>query len=188
MSAPLLSIVMCWVLVVAFALARGAVGLSPTLPRGVSPQDAGFYAKSASFTCRDGSSTIPYSRVNDDYCDCADGSDEPGTPACSSLGSNATFYCLNRGDDPKVIQSMFVDDGICDCCDGSDEKSGVCENRCVELGRETLRGLEEEWQGARKGLQKKGELSRCVDMFELVCTYLFIMLVWLILVIMATNC
>ena len=35
------------------------------------------------FRCDDGATTLAIARVNDDYCDCADGSDEPGTSACA---------------------------------------------------------------------------------------------------------
>jgi protein kinase C substrate 80K-H len=37
------------------------------------------YDPSKDFTCLDGSQLLSFSSVNDDYCDCADGSDEPGT-------------------------------------------------------------------------------------------------------------
>jgi protein kinase C substrate 80K-H len=48
--------------------------------RGVNPALAKFYASSdGRFTCLDGSSTFPVDRVNDQYCDCRDGSDEPGS-------------------------------------------------------------------------------------------------------------
>lgn len=47
--------------------------------RGVDPASAHLYTISAKhFKCLDGSATILSSRVNDDYCDCPDGSDEPG--------------------------------------------------------------------------------------------------------------
>ncbi|KAJ1674756.1 hypothetical protein EV182_002625 [Spiromyces aspiralis] len=101
--------------------------------RGVSPELLSRYQPNSdhTFQCLDGSKVIPYSRVNDDYCDCPDGSDEPGTPACN----NGKFYCRNEGHLPAVIDSRRVNDGVCDdrCCDGSDEwNSGIfCPDRCA---------------------------------------------------------
>lgn len=47
---------------------------------GVSPALAARYVPTQGnlWTCLDGSKTIPWTSVNDDYCDCPDGSDEPG--------------------------------------------------------------------------------------------------------------
>ena len=49
---------------------------------GVQPHLVGKYAPTKgeprTWTCLDGSKTIAWSAVNDDYCDCPDGSDEPG--------------------------------------------------------------------------------------------------------------
>jgi len=57
--------------------------------RGLHPDRKEFYEAGRDFTCLDGSVTVPFALVNDDYCDCRDGSDEPGTSACPT----AKFYC-----------------------------------------------------------------------------------------------
>ncbi|KAI9659994.1 MAG: hypothetical protein M1821_001346 [Bathelium mastoideum] len=131
-------------------------------PRGVGPEFAKFYKDQASFTCISSPHIkLAPSRINDDYCDCPDGSDEPGTSACSYISSlspsilpdevdhaivNASlalpgYYCKNKGHQPGYIPFTNVNDGVCDyelCCDGSDEWAGVgkvkCENKCKEIG------------------------------------------------------
>ncbi|XP_050440524.1 glucosidase 2 subunit beta-like isoform X1 [Adelges cooleyi] len=105
-------------------------------PRGVPFERASLYRPEKDFSCFDGSIVIPFSFVNDDYCDCLDSSDEPGTSACP----NGTFYCTNAGHTSLVIPSSRVNDGICDCCDGSDEwafdqKKSPCGSTCEQLGR-----------------------------------------------------
>ncbi|XP_030826350.1 glucosidase 2 subunit beta [Camarhynchus parvulus] len=102
-------------------------------PRGVALSQLPFYDPSGPFRCLDGSGPVAFSWVNDDYCDCQDGSDEPGTPACP----NGRFHCASAGHRPRSIPAAHVNDGVCDCCDGNDEwGSGAgCENTCREKGR-----------------------------------------------------
>ncbi|RYD69769.1 MAG: hypothetical protein EOP84_27820 [Verrucomicrobiaceae bacterium] len=38
-----------------------------------------YTANSTHFHCLSGSKVIPFSAINDDFCDCEDGSDEPGS-------------------------------------------------------------------------------------------------------------
>ncbi|VDM63235.1 unnamed protein product [Angiostrongylus costaricensis] len=107
------------------------------------------YKKSSEFVCFDGSKSIKYDHVNDDYCDCPDGSDEPGTSACP----NGKFHCANKGHTSADIPSSRVNDKICDCCDGSDEYSGSveCPNICDELGNSAREQKRKQMEIERKG-------------------------------------
>ncbi|TNN70014.1 Glucosidase 2 subunit beta [Liparis tanakae] len=58
-------------------LGVGVSAVEVQRPRGVPLSKRQFYEEGSPFTCLDGSRTIPFDRVNDDYCDCQDGSDEP---------------------------------------------------------------------------------------------------------------
>ena len=90
--APLLmTSVFLRVLIVALAAGRAAAGSDGTgtgtgganskIPRGVDPASsaAARYLESR-FACDGGATVIDAARVNDDYCDCKDGTDEPGAP------------------------------------------------------------------------------------------------------------
>lgn len=89
-----------WVLFAALPLpALAAVDKT----RGVQPHLVTKYVPGSSeglqtWTCLDGSKQIPWSAVNDDYCDCPDGSDEPGAfvwgrRVCANLDG---IFCRNE--------------------------------------------------------------------------------------------
>mmetsp|Transcript_21286 Transcript_21286/g.59166 ORF Transcript_21286/g.59166 Transcript_21286/m.59166 type:complete len:239 (+) Transcript_21286:233-949(+) len=101
-------------------------GMQQMCSRGVAPSDWQRYCCTGSFACHASGEAIACDRVNDDYCDCRDGSDEPGTSACSML-SSVHFRC---GDGLRIPTS-YIDDGVCDCCDGTDEPpSRSCPTTC----------------------------------------------------------
>ncbi|XP_062016216.1 glucosidase 2 subunit beta isoform X2 [Rosa rugosa] len=100
---------------------------------GIAPEDEKYYKSSEVIKCKDGSKKFSRAQLNDDFCDCSDGTDEPGTSACPG----GKFYCRNVGHAPLQLFSSRVNDGICDCCDGSDEYDGKvsCPNTCWEAGK-----------------------------------------------------
>jgi hypothetical protein len=110
------------------------------------------------FTCFDNSNTIAPDQINDDYCDCTDGSDEPGTSACV----NSVFWCANRGAKGQLLPSSRVRDGVCDCCDGTDEVrqdgTSPCANTCEESGRAAREALQAQLAQTEAGLLARATL------------------------------
>lgn len=138
----------------------GSAGENEKTVRGVAPGHFSNYDSGASpvFHCllSTSSATVPWGAVNDDFCDCEDGSDEPGTAACAGQKRSTMFYCPNQQSAPSYIYSSRVNDGVCDCCDGSDEwRKERCKNSCYEEGRKLKKeadNVEYQW---KHGLKKK---------------------------------
>ncbi|GFS66198.1 glucosidase 2 subunit beta [Nephila pilipes] len=145
-SVSFLSTIVCF-------LSSGTLGA--LRPRGVSLPKKIFYDPSQQFYCLDGSGQFPFHFVNDDFCDCEDGSDEPGTAACR----NGVFNCLNHGHESVNLPSSRVNDGICDCCDSSDEyrSSADCLNNCKELGEKALEAAKAVREKFLKGEEIRNE-------------------------------
>lgn len=140
---------------------------------------ASYYEAKSDFACITYPSIkLSRSRINDNSCDCPDGSDEPGTAACAHIDplsppqplpgspsgtTNATkvlpgFWCQNKGHIGAYVPFSYVNDGVCDydiCCDGSEEFDRVkCDNRCAEIGKQH-RALEDEKRKKMEKAQKK---------------------------------
>uniref|UniRef100_A0A8D3E883 Glucosidase 2 subunit beta n=1 Tax=Scophthalmus maximus TaxID=52904 RepID=A0A8D3E883_SCOMX len=137
-------------------LSVGVSAVEVQRPRGVPLSKRQFYEEGKPFTCLDGSHSIPFDRVNDDYCDCQDGSDEPGTAACP----NGSFHCTNAGFRPAFIPSSRINDGICDCCDTTDEynSGAACQNTCREMGHKERESLQKMAEIAKEGFVLKQQL------------------------------
>ncbi|XP_052114577.1 glucosidase 2 subunit beta isoform X2 [Arachis duranensis] len=86
-------------------LASAACSLSHPSLLGVHPLDEKYYSSEV-IKCKDGSKSFSKDRLNDNFCDCPDGTDEP---ACSA----GKFYCRNLGSKPQFIFSSHVNDLFC---------------------------------------------------------------------------
>ncbi|KAL4342086.1 hypothetical protein GQ457_08G013590 [Hibiscus cannabinus] len=109
--------------------------------------------------CKNGSKLFTKTQLNDDFCDCPDGTDEPGTSACPG----GKFYCKNVGHFPSLLYSSRVNDGICDCCDGSDEYDGKvkCPNTCNKAGKVAIESLKRKMEVYQEGVAlRKQEIEQ----------------------------
>eukprot|EP00439_Symbiodinium_sp_Y106_P034266 s2514_g4.t1 len=137
------------------ALSAGRAALA--MVRGVAPDLQGRY-NGATFRCGSTTKEVQIAEVNDDFCDCPDGSDEPGTGACAGASQEALFHCANAGSAARLVYVSRVGDGICDCCDGSDEeasRSTRCPNTCREEGERLSAERERKLKDLRAGLEVK---------------------------------
>ncbi|KAG7386991.1 hypothetical protein PHYPSEUDO_014867 [Phytophthora pseudosyringae] len=127
--------------------------------RGISPELQHKLRAVSSFTCDNGGQRLELSRLNDNFCDCADGSDEPGTSACSHTG--AVFHCANAGYFAADVPTSRVNDGVCDCCDGSDEyASGAsCASACAEEMEAFKADKKDLIEQVEAGLKARGALA-----------------------------
>lgn len=79
---PWISVLLTFPVTHVFAAVDRTHGVAPELLARYKPIQSGSVQK---WKCLDDSKEIPWDAVNDDYCECTDGSDEPGPPVSSFL-------------------------------------------------------------------------------------------------------
>ena len=94
------------------ALCVAASPAQASLPRGVDPARAPEF-RGRTFTCRDGSKTLPIERVNDGYCDCFLGMGE----GCEWCWEDHSLACTLL----QLTSQFFRLFSLSLCADGSDE-------------------------------------------------------------------
>ncbi|KAE8672508.1 hypothetical protein F3Y22_tig00111840pilonHSYRG00013 [Hibiscus syriacus] len=141
---------------------------SNSLPLGIHPLDAKNFAAEV-IKCKDGSKWFTRDRLNDNFCDCLDGTDEPGTSACAA----GKFYCRNAGSIPRFIFSSRVNDRFCDCCDGSDEHDGgiMCPNTCIMGGNVEYKTENYISTTTHTGATKTKEMKSGINLEDLIQTF-----------------
>ncbi|KAI1076858.1 glucosidase 2 subunit beta [Whalleya microplaca] len=175
-------------LVLAGIIAQNGIVTAASTLRGVGPEFVKFYEIKDKFACIGHPHiTISPSQVNDNSCDCPDGTDEPGTAACALLDylspsqplpaslsgtTNTTnalpgFWCENKGHIGSYVPFMYVNDGVCDydlCCDGSEEYGNVggvkCPNKCAEIGKEWRRVEQERKDNLERANKKRRTMAK----------------------------
>lgn len=146
----------------ALILAIASLGAAKSI-LGVPPQMESLYKpdSNGNWHCiLDPSHVIRFDQINDNFCDCPDGSDEPGTNACEfTFESPKMFYCANEGFLPNFIENYKLNDGVCDyeiCCDGLDEYlSGKCPDVCPQVKRQYDDYVRTQKEEIAKGLLAK---------------------------------
>ena len=152
---PMLLPLLPLLLLAAPAAAR-AKGPDPA--HGAPPDRAPAY-RAAAFRCDAGGTELPSTALNDGFCDCEDGTDEPGTAACPA----GRFFCPHQdAAHRRFVPSAQVGDGHCDCCDCADEPPGTGKVSCkAEKRRQEAAARHQQFLGrAAKAREEMVEESK----------------------------